>query len=128
MKNSKPISVMDSVAYAEKSNSGHIIICGSHGGESAAKYLLNFSPAGAIFNDAGQGKNSAGVSGLHLLSDAGIPAAAVDTFTAEIGDGNETYNAGIISTVNNVARKCGVGIGMTAIEAAKLMLNCIKKG
>lgn len=121
------ISILDSVAYAGESNKQHIIVCGSHGGESAAKHLLDFSPSGAIFNDAGIGKNSAGISGLSLFEESGIPAAAVDAFSAEIGNGKETYEEGVISTLNNAASRCGVQIGIPAKEAANLMLLGIKE-
>ncbi len=127
MQQSKLISVLDSVAYAKEKDRGRIVICGSHGGESAAKHLLLFLPAGAIFNDAGIGKNSAGISGLLLLDDAGIPAATVDAFSAEIGNGKETYEEGLISAVNRAASRCGVEIGISAKEAALLMLNSIVK-
>ncbi len=127
MPQSNIISVLDSVAYTKERDRGHIIVCGSHGGESAAKYLLSFSPSGVIFNDAGIGKNSAGVKGLRLLDNAYIPAAAVDAFSAEIGDGNETYKKGVISTINRAASRCGIHIGISAKEAAYLMLNSIKE-
>ncbi len=125
MQQSKLISVLDSVAYVKERDRGHIIVCGSHGGESAAKHLLSFSPSGVIFNDAGIGKNSAGVKGLQLLDNVYIPAAAVDAFSAEIGDGNETYQKGLISTINRAASRCGIHIGMPAKEAANLMLDAI---
>jgi len=121
------ISVLDSVAYAKEADNGHIIISGSHGGESAAKHLLLFSPTGAIFNDAGIGKNCAGISGLLLLDEVGIPAATVDAFSAEIGNGKETYEEGVISIVNRAASRCGIEIGIPAKGAALLMLKNIKE-
>lgn len=127
MPRSNFISVLDSIAYTKERDKGRIVVCGSHGGASAAKYLLNFSPSGAIFNDAGVGKNSAGVNGLQLLDNACIPAAAVDAFSAEIGNGNETYEKGVISTINKAASRCGIHIGMPAKEAAHLMLHSIKE-
>jgi len=126
-KNSK-IVMMDSAAHMDKNQNGNVIICGSHSGESAAKHMLKFSPVATIFNDAGKGKENAGIKGLELFEKAGIPAATVDTFSARIGDGTDTYESGIISAVNDLAIKCGVKEGMTAKEAAlrfksKLMEN-----
>ena len=122
------IVTMDSAVYMDDTQSGNIVICGSHGGESAANHMLKFSPGAAIFNDAGKGKENAGIRGLEVFSLASIPAATVDTFSARIGDGTDTYESGIISAVNDVAIKCGVKVGMSAKEAAlkfkrKLMEN-----
>lgn len=122
------IVTMDSAVYMDDSQSGNIIICGSHGGESAASHMLKFLPSAAIFNDAGKGKENAGIKGLELFNQAKIPAATVDTFSARIGDGTDTYESGIISAVNDIAIKFGVNVGMTAKEAAikfksKLMEN-----
>lgn len=117
------IAVMDSVAYLVESMTGKIIVCGSHGGESAARQLLKFNPGGAIFNDAGKGKDNAGISGLKLFNDAGLPAATVDAFSSRIGDGMDTYESGIISAMNNEAVLCGITVGMRANEAAGRMIE-----
>jgi hypothetical protein len=117
------IIAMDSVAYMEKCYHGDIIVCGSHGGESAAKHLLQFSPGGAIFNDAGKGKDDAGIRGLELFQKAGLPAATVDAFSARIGDGMDTYESGKISAVNQVARACGIRKSSLAKTAALKMLG-----
>lgn len=117
------IVVMDSVAYMNESQKGNVIVCGSHGGESAARQVLRFNPSGVIFNDAGKGKEDAGISGLKLCDEAGIPAAAIDTFSARIGDGMDTYESGIVSAVNDEAVKCGISVGMAAKGAALKMLR-----
>ncbi|MBI4745919.1 MAG: hypothetical protein HY786_05110 [Deltaproteobacteria bacterium] len=120
---SNSVVAMDSVAYMDETQKGNIIVCGSHGGESAARQLLRFNPGGAIFNDAGKGKDNAGISGLALLNEAGITAATVDAFSARIGDGMDTYESGVISAMNREAALCGITVGMRANEAAKRMLK-----
>lgn len=117
------VVVMDSVAHMERDYKGDIIICGSHGGRSAAKYLIRFAPGGAIFNDAGKGKKDAGIRGLDIFSKAGLPAATVDAFSARIGDGMDTYKSGIISAVNQKAIDCGIHIETHARDAAFKMLK-----
>lgn len=119
------IIIIDSVAHMDANNQGNIIVCGSHGGESAAKHLLQFKPGGALFNDAGKGKGDAGIMGLSLFDATGIPAATVDAFSARIGDGMDTYESGIISAVNQSAKKCGIVIGERAKDAAHKMLTRI---
>lgn len=115
------IVTMDSAVYMNDSQKGNIVLCGSHGGESAARYMLKFSPGAAIFNDGGKGKENAGIKGLDFFEKAGIPAATVDNFSARIGDGTDTYESGIISVVNNSATQFGIKTGMTAKEAALII-------
>jgi len=97
-----------------------VVISGSHGGFSAAVYAFHAGVKGAVFNDAGIGKENAGISGLTVLDRYGILAAAVDAFTAKIGMANETEN-GIISHANALAGRAGVRSGMSATDAARLM-------
>ena len=68
--------IMDSVSYVTKANQSDIIISGSHGGTSSAGYASDISAAAVFFNDAGGGKNDAGIKGLALLQHNSIIAAA----------------------------------------------------
>ncbi len=117
------IIIMNSIAHINNENEGAVIVCGSHGGRSAAEQAAKFRPKGLIVNDAGKGKENAGISGLDSLNRAGIMGAAVDTFSARIGDGHDSYNSGIISAVNKRAHQAGIEIGMSAREAALKMLT-----
>ena len=100
-------------------DSGKVVICGSHGGYSAAVLALQGNITGAIFNDAGGGKEGAGVAGLDILNHYGVPAAAVDAFTAKIGIASETAK-GIVSHANPLAQSAGVRIGSRADYAAQI--------
>ena len=123
------IVVMDSATYMEDCYAGDIIVCGSHGGTLAAAYLLTFSPGGAIFNDAGRGKEDAGIMGLNLFQQSSLPAAAVDTFSARIGEGMETHDSGVVSAINDTAAQYGIRTGMNAKSAALIMskkLNALR--
>ncbi|MBI5187576.1 MAG: hypothetical protein HZA07_00665 [Nitrospirae bacterium] len=118
------IVIVDSISCLNESNNGDVVVCGSHGGISAAEYVVNrFRLNGIIVNDAGKGKGSAGIAGLQVYERIGIPAAAVDTFTAMIGNGLDNYECGIISAVNKPAEDCGVKIGMSAKDATLIMFN-----
>jgi uncharacterized protein YunC (DUF1805 family) len=117
------IVLMDSISYISQDNESDVIVCGSHGGKSAAEHAAKFKPMGTIFNDAGKGKENAGISGLEKLNNEGIMAATVDTMSARIGEGFDSYNSGIISSVNERAREAGIQIGMSAQEAAMKMLT-----
>lgn len=96
----------------------------SHAGKVMAQYALRIRPKGIIANDAGKGLDDSGISGLQDLETvAGIPAASVSCDSARIGDPLSTYNDGVISFVNSPAKKLGIKSGMTAQEAALLMLK-----
>lgn len=101
-----------------------VVVCGSHGGLAAAIFALKYHVKGVIFNDAGCGKDQAGIAGIFLLEDFGILGACVDTFSSCIGIGLETKE-GTISYVNTPAFKVGVKSGMSAQEAANLMVDSI---
>ncbi|MGH8670355.1 MAG: hypothetical protein ACREUN_06795 [Burkholderiales bacterium] len=93
----------------------------SHGGKVMAQYALQVKPRGLIANDAGRGLDDSGVDGLDAMAET--PAATVSADSARIGDALSTYRDGIISAANASARALGVGEGMSAREAARLMLE-----
>lgn len=100
-----------------------VICIASHTGRVFAESAISITPRGAMANDAGMGLDRSGVGGLPLLQEAGIPAASVAAMSARIGDGLSTYHDGIISAANALAEARGVRIGMTAKDAAMLMLG-----
>jgi len=118
--------LMDSISYVDKDNYKDIIVSGSHGGTSSAGYGLDVKVGAAFFNDAGIGKNRSGISGLDLLQDAGIIAIAVSHETAEIANGRDTYENGIVSFVNERAEKAGIKKDMTVKEAVDILRSYLK--
>ena len=74
-----------------------------------------------FFNDAGIGKNNAGTKSLETLSDAGILACTVDCMSAEIFNGQDVLDNGIISVCNQLAKDCGISEKMTVVRA----IQCI---
>jgi uncharacterized protein YunC (DUF1805 family) len=84
---------------------------------------LRIAAKGAIANDAGIAKNNSAVEGVMLLTEHGVPAASVGTMSARLGEGSSTWNDGIISVINPPAAARGIKVGMTAKEAARLMLS-----
>jgi len=115
------IIILDSISFANPGAKGRIIICGSHGGLVAAQHAAQFQPKCVFFNDAGKGKRDAGVTGLFYLDELSIIAAAVDTMTAMIGVGADSYENGIISTVNTTAVNMGLKKGMTVKQAVEVI-------
>jgi len=113
--------VMDSVSYVTDANQSDIIISGSHGGTSSAGYAIDVAAGAVFFNDAGCGKNNAGVRGLELLQQHSIIAATVDHGTAEIANGADTYANGVITHVNACAAQACLHRGMRVRDAVELL-------
>jgi hypothetical protein len=104
--------VVDSAAQLTESDFGCVAITGSHGGLSAARYALVAMPWLVVFNDAGVGKDNAGLAGLPLLAKHGVAAATVAHTSARIGEAASTLADGIVSHVNPLAQALGLAPGM----------------
>lgn len=117
-----PVVVRSSVtAYRLEADAGAVGVCGSHGAPSAIGYGARAGLVGLIVNDAGIGRNGAGIGGLEVAAGIGFPVAAVSHMSARIGDGDDTYASGVISHVNQPAARLGVEPGMTGDRAADLL-------
>jgi len=113
------ITVTDSITFLNQNNAGDIVVCGSHGGLSAGEYAQKHRLKAVFFNDAGIGKNNAGVKSLESLSDAGILACTVDCMSAEIFNGQDMLDNGIITVCNQLAKTKNIKEKMTVKEAIK---------
>lgn len=113
------ITVTDSITFLNENNSGDIVVCGSHGGLSAAQYAMKFHVHAVFFNDAGIGKNNAGVKGLEFLENADIPACTADCMSAEIFNGQDVLENGIISVCNQLAKSKNIKEKMRVKDAIK---------
>src|SRR5688572_2411430 len=117
---------MDSIAAIAPAHEGAIVLTGSHGGQSAGEYALKFPLHAVLFNDAGIGKDEAGVVALAMLQAKGIPAAAIAHTTGRIGDALDMWDHGYLSRVNAAAVKAGLEEGMSAREAARRLAKSQK--
>jgi len=117
----RDLFVVDSIAAAEPAMADAVVVCGSHGGVSAARYVLALPrrPHAVFFNDAGIGKDRAGVAALALLDQAGVIAAAYSSQSARIGEAVDGLDHGVISVVNGRAAAAGVRAGMHVAAAAE---------
>jgi hypothetical protein len=73
-----------------------------------------------VFNDAGVGKDGAGVAALALLQAAGLAACTVAHDSARIGEGTSTLEEGVVSNANAAAEALGARAG----EALCRWLGC----
>jgi uncharacterized protein YunC (DUF1805 family) len=100
---------------------GAVVISGSHGGRYPGALALKARARAVILNDAGVGKDEAGLGALALLGTFGMAAAAVSYMSCRIGDTGDMLRRGCISHANAGARAVGVEAGQGCREAAELL-------
>jgi uncharacterized protein YunC (DUF1805 family) len=115
----------DSITRVGSDAAGAVVVNGSHGGIYAAYVAAKLRVAAAVFNDAGVGRDEAGIAGLDYMAGLGVPAAAVRHDTARIGDGSDMMARGIISHANAPATALGCRPGMTCRDAAAALQQAL---
>ncbi len=116
------IVTADSVTKLGPEHRDQVLIGASHGGVYAGYLAAKAGVRAVILNDAGIGKDEAGIASLGYLDEVGLPAATVDNMTARIADGEDMARRGEISYVNQAAARVGCRPGMSARECADCML------
>ncbi len=116
---------MDSISYVDAGDAGHIVVSASHGGASSAEYASRHKLAAVFFNDAGVGKDGAGIAALGLLE---IPVGTVSHLSARIGDAEDMWRHGVLSHVNASAAQCGLKAGDRLTDAVEKLLSRSTKG
>ncbi|WYX08862.1 hypothetical protein WJ977_25950 [Achromobacter xylosoxidans] len=103
----------DSVSLLEAADDGLIAVTASHGERLAGLATDGVRPRPWLvtFNDAGIGKDSAGIGRLPLLQQRGIAALTVSAHSARIGDARSCYEDGVVSCANAQARELGCRVG-----------------
>ena len=119
----RQIVVTDSIVFGLEADRRNVLVTAGHTGRSGARHILKVMPFGFICSDGGRGRDDSGMAGLEITAAEGIAGATVDAHRARMGDGMSTYDDGIISAANRLAAACGVRVGMTAREAALLLVD-----
>tara|TARA_R110002110_G_scaffold395138_2_gene609593 strand:+ start:89060 stop:89878 length:819 start_codon:yes stop_codon:yes gene_type:complete len=111
----------DSVSLVGPDDAGEIVITASHGEllREAPRWGARPDVLAAVFNDAG----SEFPTRLPDLDTRGIAGATVAADSARIGEAMSTYEDGIISHVNETARKFGATPGISCRELVVLMTD-----
>ena len=122
------IITADSITRVGPEARGAVVVNGSHGGVYAAYVAAKLGVAAAVFNDAGVGRDKAGIAGLDYLAALGIPAAAVGHLSARIGDGADMTARGVITHVNPPAAALGCRAGIACDDAAGLLAQASATG
>ncbi len=106
-----PLLVVDSITEAPHHPPGAVVVSGSHGGASVVVYALQAQARLVVFNDAGIGKNDAGIAALGALQAHGMAACTVSHDSARIGDARSSLDDGVISRANPAAAQLGAAPG-----------------
>lgn len=111
--------LMDSISYVDAGDAGNVVVSASHGGAPSAVYANAQKLAGVFFNDAGVGKDGAGIAALGMLD---VPAATVSHLSARIGDAEDMWRHGVLSHVNAAAVAQGLKPGERLQDAVARLL------
>ncbi len=103
--------LLDSITDVDPAHRGRVAVSGSHGGLYPAAVASRAGLRAVAFNDAGLGREDAGVAGVRALERIGVAAVAVDAMTAEIGSARDMIENGIISLANVHAHALGLTSG-----------------
>lgn len=99
------LHLLDSIALITPDMADGVVVTGSHGGTSAAGFVLALpkKPRAVFFNDAGIGKDDAGIAALAMMQSVGVIAAVYAHTSARIGDANDGWRNGVITRCNALA-------------------------
>jgi hypothetical protein len=109
--NGRRVIVMDSITQLTPEDAGACVVSASHGGVSSGEIALAVPLTAVFFNDAGVGKDSAGIAALEMLQQKGVAAGTVSHMSARIGDGADMWSSGVVSHVNRAAHRLGMRPG-----------------
>ena len=118
------VLLVDSITWRAEGDAGHVVVSGSHGGRSAGEYALRWPLALCCFNDAGVGKDRAGIVALDMLEAHGTPAVAYGHMSARIGDARDGWEHGVVTHVNACAAALGLAPGQPLRDAIVRGINC----
>ncbi len=119
--NPPPLRVVDSITELRPQDAGCVAVSGSHGGISSAQYALAARPLLSVFNDAGVGKDQAGLAALAFLQAHGLAACTVAHDSARIGEAGSTLDDGIVSHCNALALALGATPGRRCRALVELL-------
>jgi hypothetical protein len=113
----KDIVLADTATKLGAAARGAVIVTGSHGGRYAAYLTLKAHPRAVMHNDAGVGKDEAGIAVIAVAQALGVAAATASHASCRIGDAADMMARGVTSHANALARALGVAPGIACREA-----------
>lgn len=113
------IYLVDTVTKLDDHHRGAVVVGGSHGGVYAGYCAAKGGVRAVILNDAGVGKDAAGIGSLTFLDEIRLAAATADSMTCRIGDAADMWRNGVVSHVNRSAEALGCAPGQTVVACAE---------
>ena len=110
------VLIMDSITKVTSEDEGSLVVSASHGGASSGEFALEVPLRIVFFNDAGVGKDEAGIAALSMLEDRQVAGGTVSHMSARIGDSQDMWDHGVVSHVNARARALGIAPGQVLRE------------
>lgn len=117
------VILMDSITKLAAEDKGAVVVSASHGGASSGEFALEVPLAAVFFNDAGVGKDAAGIVALDMLQKRGTAAGTVSHTSARIGDAQDMWDNGVISHVNEEAKRRGLMPGQSLRQALTTLVR-----
>ena len=111
------VLIMDSITKVTSEDEGSLVVSASHGGASSGEFALEVPLRAAFFNDAGVGKDGAGIAALDMLQARGVAGGTMSHLSARIGDSQDMWDHGVVSHVNASAGALGIKPGQPLREA-----------
>ena len=111
------VVIMDSITKVVPDDAGAHVVSASHGGVSSGEFALEVPLSSVFFNDAGVGKEGAGIAALAMLEARGVAAGTVSHESAKIGDSQDMWDHGVISHANGPAVERGLVPGLKLKDA-----------
>jgi hypothetical protein len=124
----KEVVLADTATKLGDAARGGVIVTGSHGGRYAAYLTLQVHPRAVVHNDAGVGKDEAGIAVITMAQALGVAAATLSHASCRIGDATDMMARGMVSHANAAARALGVVPGMAGHEAALCLVAARASG
>lgn len=120
--NAARLHLLDTITAIDASHADGVLVSGSHGGVSSTGFVLRAPtrPRAVFFNDAGVGKDRAGVVALEMLDAIGVACAVYSHDSARIGEARDGYECGVVSAANAAAAAAGVHPGQRVRDAVRL--------
>jgi hypothetical protein len=112
------IATLHSITLLGAGHVGKVVIAASHGGVYAGHCAALGGVRAVILNDAGVGRDRAGIGSLDYLEGLGLAAATADSRSCRIGDGDDMRDCGIVSHVNPAAAALGCAPGQRVADCA----------
>lgn len=113
--------LLDSINYLKPEHRGMVVVSGSHGGLYSAFKSISCQVNGIVLNDAGVGKDEAGIASLSFCEEYNLPVVTIGHNSARIGDAVDMFSRGRVSFCNASAFALGIRPGFECREAVRLM-------